>query len=89
MPEDYPTIDHLKSRFFGPREDPKFKAKTLVLACPACNNARCAQELKQHSFRTRWKSGSFPIPFRWVGRLLKWYRKQSLIAAPKKSYASN
>ncbi len=74
LPEDYATIDHLVSAFMGPRKDVGMKARTLVLACPACNNARNVAETKQHIWRTRWKSASFPFPFRWLGTLLKKYR---------------
>jgi hypothetical protein len=74
MPKDYPTIDHLVSAFMGPRKNGDGKTKTLVIACPACNNARNVVEAHQHIWRTRWKSGSFPFPLRWLGRLLKKYR---------------
>jgi 5-methylcytosine-specific restriction endonuclease McrA len=74
MPDDYPTIDHLISAFMGPRENVDGKVRTLVLACPQCNNARNVAEAKQHIWRTRWKSGSFPSPLRWFGKLLKKYR---------------
>lgn len=74
MPEDYPTIDHLTSAFMGPRKNVDGKERTLVLACPACNNARNVAETQQHIWRTRWKSASFPFPLRWVGKALKRYR---------------
>lgn len=79
MPEDYVTIDHLKSRFWGPRRDVGMKERTLVLACPKCNNRRQAEEKQKYIWITRWKSGSFPYPFRWVGKILKNLRKQNQI----------
>lgn len=74
MPDDYPTIDHLKSKFFGPRPDVNYKQKTLVLACPPCNLARSQEELRKHWLRQHWKSGSFPTPFKWFGYALKAFR---------------
>ncbi len=74
MPDDYATIDHLTSAFLGPRKDVQMKARTLVLACPRCNNARNVAETHEHIWRTRWKSASFPFPLRWIGKLLKKYR---------------
>lgn len=38
MPNDYATIDHLISRFMGPRKNIDMQARTLVIACPQCNN---------------------------------------------------
>ncbi len=78
MPHDYPTIDHLVSAFMGPRQNVKMNERTLVLACPQCNNARNVAETKRHIWRTRWKSASFPFPLRWVGALLKRYRAYKL-----------
>ena len=75
LPQDFATIDHLEYRFFGPRVDPRFKQRTLVLACPECNNERSRQELRKYIWRARWKSGTFPFPFGWLGRILKLYRK--------------
>ncbi len=74
IPEDYATIDHLTSAFMGPRKNVNMKTRTLVLACPQCNNARNVSETKQHIWLTRWRSGSFPFPLRWFGALLKKYR---------------
>lgn len=84
MPADYPTIDHLKSRLFGPRQEVHMKQKTLVLSCPECNVRRSKEEQQRHIWRTRWKSGTFPFPLQWVGKLLKWYRKQPLIVNSNK-----
>ena len=77
MPNDFPTIDHIKSRFMGIREDVGMKKRTLVISCPKCNHQiRNNEEMRNHPFRTHWKSGTFPYPFRWFGRLLKFIRKQ-------------
>ncbi len=74
IPEDYATIDHLTSAFMGPRKNVRMNARTLVLACPRCNNERNVAETQQHLWLTRWKSGSLPFPLRWLGKLLKKYR---------------
>jgi 5-methylcytosine-specific restriction endonuclease McrA len=76
MPDDYATIDHLVSRLRGPRKNVSMNARTLVIACPQCNNARNVAEAHQYIWRTRWKSASFPFPLRWFGVLLKRYRHQ-------------
>jgi 5-methylcytosine-specific restriction endonuclease McrA len=83
MPGDYPTIDHLTSRFMGPRKNGDGKTQVVVLACPRCNNARNLAETKKYIWRTRWKSASFPFPLRWLGRTLKKsrWRKKSLLMA--------
>gem|GEM_PF-2410112 len=73
-PEDYATIDHLTSAFMGPRKDVRMRMRTLVLSCPSCNNARNTKEMKRHPWLVRWKSGSFPSPLRWLGKLLKQHR---------------
>ncbi|HUC01330.1 MAG TPA: hypothetical protein VMA75_00290 [Candidatus Paceibacterota bacterium] len=75
MPEDYPTIDHLTSAFMGPRKNGDGKTRTLVIACPKCNNARNVAETREHIWRTRWKSAAFPFPLRWLGTLLKKFRR--------------
>lgn len=74
IPEDYPTIDHLTSRFMGPRKHMP-NMRVLVLACPACNNARNVAQTDRHIWRTRWKSGSFPFPLRWLGTVAKRYHQ--------------
>jgi len=78
MPDDYPTIDHLTSRFMGPRENGDGKTQAVVITCPQCNNARNVVETQKHIWRTRWKSASFPFPLRWAGRLLKIFRGHTL-----------
>ena len=82
MPADYPTIDHLKSKYWGPRRDVQMKEKTLVLACPKCNNDRQAKEQKRYLFLTWWKSGGFP---RWLS-FLKIIRKYYIIYVKKQTY---
>jgi hypothetical protein len=78
LPEDAATIDHLTSAFMGPRKNGDGKTQALVLACPRCNNARNVAETQRHIWPTRWKSGSFPWPLRWVGKLAKWWRRQRM-----------
>jgi hypothetical protein len=51
-------------------------ARTLVIACPQCNNARNVAEAHKYIWLTRWKSAAFPFPLRWFGVLLKRYRHQ-------------
>lgn len=77
LPDDFPTIDHLNTRFKGERPDLNMKEETWVIACPKCNNERSKNELRSNKFRQWWKSGSFPFPFRWFGHLLKKYRKRT------------
>lgn len=78
MPEDYPTIDHLTSAFMSPRKNADGKMKTLVIACPHCNNTRSVAETSSHIWRTRWKSASFPFPLRWIGTMLRIFRRRAL-----------
>ena len=81
LPPDYPTIDHLKDKFLhGKRPEVGMKQTTLVLACPKCNNERTNKiATSKHKFKTWWKAGAFPPPFRWFGTLLKIFRKQKAI----------
>jgi hypothetical protein len=75
IPDNFPTIEHLNSRFLGKRPKADFKTKTLVLACPPCNFERGRLEVAKHPFRQHWKSSSFPPPFEWLGWPLKRYRR--------------
>lgn len=56
-----------------PKADGK---ETLVLACPDCNQSRSTQIHKEHRWKARWKAGTFPWPFTFIGRILKWWRRQ-------------
>jgi len=75
LPDDYPTIDHLKSKFFGQRPDVFMKEYTLVIACSTCNNARSKKELKENRWRQCWKSASFPKWLWIVGWILRLIRR--------------
>lgn len=76
MPDDYPTIDHLKTSFFGKRPDVYGREKTLVLACLPCNNGREREIHLVNKWRMRWKAGSFPRYLWWLNRLLRYFRGQ-------------
>ena len=76
MPDDFPTIDHLKSRLSGKRVDVKMKERTLVLSCPTCNHeVRNKADSKKHRLKVMYKSGAFPKPFRWLGKIIKFFRR--------------
>lgn len=77
LPADFPTIDHLTSKFLCPRRDTRMRKTTLVLACQKCNTARQKEEHAKHIWLTRWKSGMFPYPFRWFGAFLKFCRREA------------
>ncbi len=57
LPDDFATIDHLESKLLGERKDVQKKKKTLVLACPACNNKRSKDELEKYKDIQSIKSG--------------------------------
>lgn len=75
IPDDFPTLDHLNDRFtFSKRPEKHF---SLVLACKKCNEGRSRRIVSSNRSKARWKSGAFPFPFRWFGKLVKLYRTKS------------
>lgn len=61
MPKDFATIDHLTSRFHGPRPNVYGRRQTLVLACHECNQRRCEEETKSIPKWKLWiRSKAFP-----------------------------
>jgi ssDNA-binding Zn-finger/Zn-ribbon topoisomerase 1 len=73
LPDNFPTIDHLYSRFWGLRPKPDGKT-TLVLACPSCNHERARQDHINNKWRTHWRSATFPwyvFPFEVALRLYR------------------
>lgn len=69
LPNDFPTIDHIYSRFWFWNGRPQVygRGQSLVLSCPPCNQGRAKRDEQEHIWRHRWKTGSFPPPLRWVG----------------------
>ena len=76
LPDDFPTIDHLVSRFSGKRKEVYMKERTLVLSCPKCNQDRANEEMQKHIWKTRWKAGQFPRRLKYIGIILKWIRNE-------------
>lgn len=61
MPDNFATIDHLISKYYGKRPNVYGKEKTLVLACNKCNFERCKKETESLPRWKLWfKSKSFP-----------------------------
>lgn len=58
LPPDYPTIDHIQTRFSGKRKE-LAEEGLRVLSCSECNFERSNKELKQSPFKQKWKSASF------------------------------
>lgn len=55
MPNNFATLDHLVSRYYKPRFDPKMKQKTMVLACFKCNMKRCEEDTKAQPIEKLWE----------------------------------
>lgn len=58
MPDNYATIDHLKSRFDPERQvNPSYEERT-VLACNKCNFKRNLEETKSRPIEELWERSS-------------------------------
>lgn len=70
LPPDYPTIEHIHSRFFGERP----KEGLQVLACEECNARKNKEDRQKHPLRHKWLCAGFPFylaPLNWY---LRWHR---------------
>lgn len=70
IPEDFPTIEHMYSKFWGIRP----KQGKVVLACRICNEERSNNDRRNNPIRHRWKCAGFPFwlaPLNWY---LRWKR---------------
>lgn len=76
LPNNYPTLDHLNDRFLKKRPCEHF---TIVLSCPPCNVNRSMEIVRKHKIKNMYKSGAFPFPFNWLGKLLRYFRKRKLL----------
>lgn len=61
-PDNYATIEHLNSKLQYPngRPDPKYKKRTLVVACFKCNIERSEKEVAQLSKEELWERSKCP-----------------------------
>ena len=73
MPSDYPTIDHLYSRFNGPRPQ-SYNKRVLFLSCPECNNGRSKDDIYNHPIRHMYLSASFPKQLFFINVALRLWR---------------
>lgn len=69
LPDDFPTLDHIYSKWIAPTG--MKRNKYIVLACKKCNEDRALAEQRHSDFRRYWKSGSFPPPYRFLGHVLQ------------------
>lgn len=62
VPDNYATIEHLNSKLQYPngRPDPRFKARTLVVACKKCNEDRAAKEQSALPIEELWRRSGRP-----------------------------
>lgn len=73
MPENYATLDHLKSKYNGKRPDVHMKQKTLVLACSKCNLLRCKLETKALKGIRLWHRNQYPRYLFWLKPIVSLY----------------
>jgi|SRR5688572_2867262 len=62
VPENFATLDHLRSRLHPERQTPNPNCEErIVLACPTCNQKRSTEETRALSKEELWRrSGAYP-----------------------------